>query len=185
MVVSKGAIVVWMLIVLMAVGGYSVLSRVTIPNSAVVTEGAVQPAAVAAPKAVATESPQLTLPTLPSAKAPAAAVPDFSAVEIPNIDDLTSDAAPVPVERSAPGNTLYVIADMLNIRSTPSTDGEILQKVKLGFAVQPKQRSGDWVGFDMRDGSTGWLRTDFLSDEKPREAEAAPAPVSNEPLQLQ
>jgi SH3-like domain-containing protein len=63
--------------------------------------------------------------------------------------------------------TLYVAAETLNVRATPSTEGAVLQKLRMGFAIAPKQRADEWIGFVMKDGSTGWLRMDFLSATKP------------------
>jgi hypothetical protein len=83
--------------------------------------------------------------------------------------------------------TLYVVADMLNVRAVPSTTGPVLQKLPQGFAVAPRQRADEWIGFLMQDGSTGWMRTDYLSDTMPSPTEAPAAstvPTGTEPINL-
>jgi hypothetical protein len=79
--------------------------------------------------------------------------------------------------------TLYVAAETLNVRATPSTDGRVLQKVPLGFAVSVRERQDGWIAFEMRDGTIGWLRTDYLSASKPAPATAGTA-VRGQPLNL-
>lgn len=76
--------------------------------------------------------------------------------------------------------TLYVVADMLNVRAVPSTTAPVLQKLPQGFAVAPRQRANEWIGFLMQDGSTGWMRTDYLSDTMPAPTEA-PAETTGTP----
>lgn len=83
--------------------------------------------------------------------------------------------------------TLYVVADMLNVRAVPSTTGPVLQKLPQGFAVAPRQRADEWIGFLMQDGSTGWMRTDYLSDTMPSPTEApaeSTVPTGTEPMNL-
>jgi hypothetical protein len=83
--------------------------------------------------------------------------------------------------------TLYVVADMLNVRAVPSTTGPVLQKLPQGFAVAPRQRANEWIGFLMQDGSTGWMRTDYLSDTMPAPSEApaeTTVPTGTEPMNL-
>lgn len=80
--------------------------------------------------------------------------------------------------------TLYVVADALNVRATPSTSGPVLQKLPQGFAVAAREQANEWIGFLMRDGSTGWMRTDYLSDTMPPAAPTSPVRVWTEPLNL-
>ncbi len=153
--------------------------------------------------------PDLPAATLEAATAafpqiPDAAIPDITAMAEPEAFEveaggsgaepmLSAEAPPIPAPARPSGRpravqavddgTLYVIADTLNVRAAPSTEGAVLQKVALGFAFSPQERSEDWVGFRMKDGSTGWLRTDFLSSAKPEPAplgEAAPMTVAAE-----
>ena len=96
-------------------------------------------------------------------------------------------ARPVEAVPLSEVKTLYVVADMLNVRAVPSTAGPVLQRVAQGFAVAPRQRSDEWIGFLMQDGSTGWMRTDYLSDTMPQPVGAsAPStvPAGTEPMNL-
>ena len=158
--------------------------------------------AEATPAAIA-EFPFPEFPAEAAVDEPAVAIPQaaFTVVEIPadalpDIAAMTEEAAPEVVAEAppipAPGRpaaseptgaaTLYVAAETLNVRAAPSTDGTVLQKLRLGFAIAPKQRSDDWIGFAMKDGSTGWLRADFLSAMKPvvvaTETQQEPGPLN-------
>lgn len=91
-------------------------------------------------------------------------------------------ARPVEAVPLAEVKTLYVVADMLNVRAVPSTTGPVLQRVAQGFAVAPRQQADEWIGFLMQDGTTGWMRTDYLSDTMPPTGPApAPAPATAGP----
>jgi hypothetical protein len=227
---------VWALIAGLAVWGYVVLSRVTLPDDlfdeapavlaaefeALAAEVAapvvaVKPVVVAAPagglKAMPATIPEfpfpddlpaVTLPEEPAAAAfagiPAEAIPDIAAIgeseaateEVASVD-VAGEAPPIPAParpqapQAVEETVLYVAADALNVRAVPSTDGAVLQKLRLGFAVTPQQRADDWIGFQLKNGSTGWLRTDFLSTTKPDPAPlavAAERPAGGEPLNL-
>lgn len=119
----------------------------------------------AAPEAVAPEVPTIEEPPIPMPARPMMARP-LTAVPLSEV------------------KTLYVVAETLNIRAMPSTSGTVLQKVGLGFAVAPRQRSDEWIGFLMQDGATGWMRTDYLSDTMPPQLDAAAAAAGTEPLNL-
>ncbi len=94
-------------------------------------------------------------------------------------------AQPVKAVPLSEVKTLYVVADALNVRATPSTSGPVLQKLPQGFAVAAREQADEWVGFLMRDGSTGWMRTDYLSDTMPPPAaNTSPIRVWTEPLNL-
>ncbi len=95
-------------------------------------------------------------------------------------------ARPVEAVPLSEVKTLYVVADMLNVRAVPSTTGPVLQRVAQGFAVAPRQQANEWIGFLMQDGTTGWMRTDYLSDTMPAaEAPAASTvPIGAEPMNL-
>jgi hypothetical protein len=135
----------------------------------------------------------VTLPEAASAvpEIPAEAVPDIAAVIEPEEPaPEPAEAPPIPAAarpraaaRPVEETTLYVAAPTLNVRAAPSTDGAILQKLRMGFAIAPNQRSDEWIGFIMKDGSTGWLRTEFLSTTKPA-VMAAQNRQEQEPLNL-
>jgi len=132
------------------------------PVSELVAEPAAVAETMAAPVAMAaaTEEPPIPMPSRPVVAQPTKAV---------------------PLEQV---KTLYVVADTLNVRAAPSTDGPVLQKVPQGFAVAAREQSNEWIGFVMRDGSTGWMRTDYLSDTMPPPAPTSSVRVWTEPLNL-
>lgn len=248
MAVTKAQLVVWALIAGFSAAGYSVLSRVKLPERptaaapmAAVVKVVPAPApvapvkmpAVAAPVAVAANELPQAIPEFPfpddlvpastvatmagtvDAFAPVAhdAIPQIATVAQPEVAAIESPepvvapemraevaaaeeppipmpsrpvvAQPVKAVPLAEVKTLYVVADALNVRAVPSTSGAVLQKVPQGFAVAARERSNEWIGFLMRDGSTGWMRTDFLSDTMPPQATTASATsVWTEPLNL-
>jgi len=145
------------------VSGFAAVSNDAIPQIATINGGdAVAEYAVAEPAA----APQ--------------AEPEMAVAEEPPIPMLSRPLAVKPVKAVplAQVRTLYVVADALNVRALPSTSGTVLQKVPLGFAVAAREQANEWVGFKMRDGSTGWMRTDYLSDTMP------PQPVETSPIRL-
>jgi hypothetical protein len=154
------------------------------------------------------EIPVDAIPELAAFEGEVEAVAEAAAVTstVPEEVAATTGEPPIPVparplaERPveavplAEVKTLYVVADMLNVRAVPSTSGPVLQRVAQGFAVAPRQQANEWIGFLMQDGTTGWMRTDYLSDTMPpaNEALAAPdriespgtEPTGSEPLNL-
>lgn len=93
-------------------------------------------------------------------------------------------ARPVEAVPLSEVKTLYVVADMLNVRAVPSTTGPVLQRVAQGFAVAPRQQADEWIGFLMQDGTTGWMRTDYLSDTMPPPSQAPATETVTQPLNL-
>lgn len=253
MAVTKAQLVVWALISGLSVWGYTVLSRVKLPeevttsmSSALATtvEPRVATAVAAKPVVPAAEVLPATVPVFPFpddlvptgadvvpatapvmvgsfAEIPGSAIPQISTVgngdlalpAAPAVADAV-DPAPIPTQtlevvtevraeeppipmparpvvaqpvKAVPLSevkTLYVVADALNVRATPSTSGPVLQKLPQGFAVAAREQSDEWVGFLMRDGSTGWMRTDYLSDTMPSLLPPSAGPVRTEPLNL-
>lgn len=248
MAVTKAQLVVWALISGLSVWGYTMLSRVKLPDE-VATSLPSALVAVAEPRVVETAKPvglaanvlPATVPVFPFpddlvpddqpaastgtavvgsfAEIPGDAIPQISTVgggeiAVPAVAAVAAEAAPEPVAVAAvtteeppipmPSRpvvaqpvkavplsevkTLYVVADALNVRATPSTSGPVLQKLPQGFAVAAREQSNEWIGFLMRDGSTGWMRTDYLSDTMPAlpppSSETSPVRVWTEPLNL-
>jgi len=149
------------------VSGFAAVSTDAIPQIATIggPEALADPAAVPEAQSEMTvavaEEPPIPMPSRPMAAQPVRAVP------------------------LAQVKTLYVVADALNVRALPSTSGTVLQKLPLGFAVAAREQANEWVGFKMRDGSTGWMRTDYLSDTlPPQPTETSPVRVWTEPLNL-
>lgn len=250
MAVTKAQLVVWALISGLSVWGYTMLSRVKLPDevasslpSALVAVaeprvvGAVKPVAPAAEVLPATvpvfpfpddlvpdDQPvattgtavvgsfadipgnaipqistvgggEIALPDVPAVAAEEEAVPEAVAVAATTTEEPPIPmpsrpvvAQPVKAVPLSEVKTLYVVADALNVRATPSTSGPVLQKLPQGFAVAAREQANEWIGFLMRDGSTGWMRTDYLSDTMPAlpppSSETSPVRVWTEPLNL-
>ncbi len=243
MAVTKAQLVVWALISGLSVWGYTVLSRVKLPDEvatalpsalvAVAKPLVVEPAVPATPAggvlpaivpvfpfpddlvpadeatpAVATAAvvgsfvdipgdaiPQISTvgagggdvapPELSAVPETAVAVPVAVAGEPPiPMPYRPIVAQPVQAVPLSEVKTLYVVADALNVRATPSISGPVLQKLPQGFAVAARQQANEWVGFIMRDGSTGWMRTDYLSDTMPASPPPRAGQLWTEPLNL-
>lgn len=94
-------------------------------------------------------------------------------------------ATPLPtveVEgQSIAPKTVYVKADTLNVRASPSTGGTLLGKLSRGTAVVPKLRSGAWYGVSLTNGTTGWVHGDYLAAEVPQAPVELMADVPSEP----
>lgn len=250
MAVTKAQLVVWALISGLSVWGYTVLSRVKLPDEVAASLPSAL-VAVAEPRVVGTTEQAVpaakglpaTVPVFPFpddlvpdeqpaastgtavvgsfADIPGDAIPQISTVgggeialpDVPAVVSntettpeptvvaaVTTEEPPIPMPsrpviaqpvKAVPLSevkTLYVVADALNVRATPSTSGPVLQKLPQGFAVAAREQANEWIGFLMRDGSTGWMRTDYLSDTMPAlpppTAETSPVRVWTEPLNL-
>jgi len=127
---------------------------------ATASEPAAEPAVAIETMVAAVEEPPIPMPSRPLAARPVQAVP---------LEEV---------------KTLYVVADTLNVRAVPSTEGPVLQKVPQGFAVAAREQANEWIGFLMRDGSMGWMRTDYLSDTMPAPTATSPVRLWTEPLNL-
>lgn len=155
--VATGAVIAFAEIPANAIPQIATVSELEV---ATVNEPVAEPAAAPEIVVAAAEEPPIPMPSRPMAARPVKAVP---------LDEV---------------KTLYVVADTLNVRAAPSTEGPVLQKVPQGFAVAAREQSNEWIGFLMRDGSTGWMRTDYLSDTMPPPMPTSPVRVWTEPLNL-
>lgn len=131
---------------------------------------------------------QVATVTAPAVVEPASPAPHLVA-EVSEEPPIPMPARPVVAQpvRAVPLSevkTLYVVADALNVRAAPTTSGPVLQKLPQGFAVAARQQADEWIGFVMRDGSMGWMRTDYLSDTMPALAPPRVAVPAGEPLNL-
>lgn len=79
---------------------------------------------------------------------------------------------------AAPGETLYVKGNSVNIRSGPSTGTKVVAKLENGHALTEIGRDGHWINITIarRDGATGWIREDLTS--------ASPAPTRPSDTQI-
>ena len=101
--------------------------------------------------------PTSTLPT----SAPAQTLIVTPRIETPSAKP--DDSRPDPITTK----TLYVKADTLNVRSSPSTDSPVLLRLSRGSAVLLQHRSGDWYGVQLTNGATGWLHGGYLTETPP------------------
>ncbi len=59
-----------------------------------------------------------------------------------------------------------VIKDGVNVRSEPSTKGEVFWEVFKDFPLKVLKRKGDWVKAEDFEGDTGWIYGPLLSKKK-------------------
>jgi hypothetical protein len=77
----------------------------------------------------------------------------------------------VPVLAGAPAlhaETLYVIEQlMVNVNSAPDATGERVTTIKSGDAVEVLERQGDQIHVHLANGTEGWVRKSYLSEQEP------------------
>ncbi|MCK4546601.1 MAG: SH3 domain-containing protein [Candidatus Eisenbacteria sp.] len=63
-----------------------------------------------------------------------------------------------PVSEAPPSKGgIYVIKDLCNVRSAPSTDSSVVTQVKKGQSLKFLERDGDWIWVETRNGARGWI----------------------------
>ena len=77
----------------------------------------------------------------------------------------------VPVLAGAPAlhaETLYVIEQLVvNVNSAPDATGERVTSIKSGDAVEVLERQGDQIHVHLANGTEGWVRKSYLSEQEP------------------
>lgn len=65
---------------------------------------------------------------------------------------------------AAPGETLYVHGNHVNVRAAPSRSAKILQQVHYGHVVIEIQRRRQWVNVSLAHAAvkTGWIHASLL-----------------------
>lgn len=58
--------------------------------------------------------------------------------------------------------TGVVTGSVVNVRSEPSTESEVLAKFEKGVKLEIYERSGKWYRIKLEDGSYGWMHSDYL-----------------------
>ncbi|MGE0083197.1 MAG: TIGR04211 family SH3 domain-containing protein [Desulfococcaceae bacterium] len=73
---------------------------------------------------------------------------------------------------SAYASTMYV-TDKIEImmRRGASTEYKIIKKLLSGDAVEVLEKQGSWTRIRIQDGMEGWVNTQFLTEQKPKEVE--------------
>lgn len=79
-----------------------------------------------------------------------------------------TDAAPGSAEAASEQASLVFQAsnsNVLNVRSLPSTNGEIVTSLSAGstFPINGRNEAGDWLHVQLEDGSTGWVLATLVS----------------------
>ena len=100
---------------------------------------------------------------------------DRQRTEVPSTQALISTPQPatpevaptVPEGQRLTAKTVFVSADSLNVRSSPSTTASVLLKLRRGDAVVPTYRSGAWFGLSLSNGSLGWVHGHYLVERAP------------------
>ncbi|NLJ70990.1 MAG: SH3 domain-containing protein [Clostridiaceae bacterium] len=90
-----------------------------------------------------------------SAETPDADIADETA-------DDTSEAGPIAV-----GDTVYVIAEALNVRSEPNTEAGQITTLYAGNALTVIELADGWYGITAEDGTSGYVHADFVSKTAP------------------
>jgi hypothetical protein len=125
--------------------------------------------------AVATFTPQ----PLPATSTPMPAPP--TETPLPPTDT----PVPTPAATDTPlPPTIRVTADILNARSEPNTDSEIIMKLEQGTMLPVLGRNivGDWVMIALSDGQEAWISAEWVESTVPLETlavkeEAPPTPT--------
>jgi hypothetical protein len=77
----------------------------------------------------------------------------------------------VPVLAAAPAlqaETLYVVEQLVvNVNSAPDATGARVTSIKSGDAVEVLERQGDQVHVHLGNGTEGWVRKSYLSEQEP------------------
>ena len=114
-----------------------------------------------------------TSPTAPLAQpAPAIAAPAPSALAaVPSLAPAVPDAAlPPSIE------VRFVTASSLNVRSSPSTGGDIVGKIPNGHQIAVIEKDNGWLLVQSAAGGRGWVSEQYTSTSRP-------APVASPPPQ--
>ena len=77
----------------------------------------------------------------------------------------------VPVLAGAPvlhAETLYVIEQLVvNVNNAPDATGTRVSTIKSGDAVEVLERQGDQIHVQLANGTEGWVRKSYLSEQEP------------------
>ena len=87
---------------------------------------------------------------------------------------------------AATGDVLYVHGDVVNMRSGPSTDSEIVIQLNKGHKLLEFRRTGDWVevGADRTGGKSGWIHSALIGKDFKGGSTKAPANAKFEKFKL-
>jgi hypothetical protein len=81
---------------------------------------------------------------------------------------------------AAPGDTLVVTADVVNVRTGPGTGNPVLLHATRGQQATELARDGDWIQVHLPDEATdGWIHRSLLALAQPAPDDTTEAPASN------
>ena len=130
----------------------------------------------------ATPTPTKTPDSGQTGAAPAA-TPDASATGTDPTAPSESTSAPTAAQPTPATKTVAVInAAILNVRRSPSTDGEVVQTVEEGqqYDVIGRSQDGEWVQIGSDGRELGWVAAEFIIEETVQLA-AEPAAGEEQP----
>ncbi|MCI5139577.1 MAG: SH3 domain-containing protein, partial [Candidatus Electrothrix sp. AR1] len=84
-------------------------------------------------------------------------------LQVPDGYQIVPDPRRTVMPQSVVGNKVVVTSDMLNVRSGPSFQHYIANKVYYGNVLQVLQRKRDWVYVQLPDKSRGWVMARFTA----------------------
>lgn len=118
-------------------------------------------------------------PTATPTKTPAADAATVPPTETPQPPSGSQTGAPAQTQQPAGQTTVAVInADVLNVRSAPSADAQVVGTVERGsqYPVIGRSQDGAWVQIGQDGREIGWVSTEFVLLQT-ADAVAAPAPA--------
>lgn len=118
-------------------------------------------------------------PTPTPTKTPDETQAEVPATATPEPPDATQEPSAAEPETPTTRTVAVIQADLLNVRSAPSTDGEVVAQVNQGdrFAIIGRSQDGEWLQLDDDDRELGWVSAEFVSQEE----ESATAADAQEP----
>lgn len=87
---------------------------------------------------------------------------------------------------AAPGDRHYIKGTIVNIRSGPGTDNDVVAKLNNGHELTEIRRQGRWIKVTLAEsgGKIGWIRQDLVSDAPLPARGTAPALTPPDPAAL-
>lgn len=81
-----------------------------------------------------------------------------------------------------PWRELVVQGDMVNIRSGPATNRDVMLQVSRGARLPVLDRLSDWYKVQLPDGKTGWIVAWYVKEESPSPPASPSVPEKPEPI---
>ncbi len=68
--------------------------------------------------------------------------------------------------------------DMLNVRSAPNANGQIIQVIDKNSTYQQMSKQGEWVQIKLSGNANGWVHTKYIAEAAAEPAKPAPPPAA-------